>query len=214
MSRTRVLVSGIRDLRAAEAATEAGADAVGFDFRPGSPRHIDPYVASDVLAGLPTFMSGVAIYADPTLDDFLDAEAVCPAPYTLLHGAEKDGLVRRIGPDVIKAEALDLATVDGVLARWRDVDEVCAVMLVGAEGTDWPGIAPKLARSIRLSPVPVVLAGGLTPENVESLVRTVRPWGVSLALEEASGGSMPDAERVALFCHAVQRADFSGAADS
>ncbi|MEO1278540.1 MAG: hypothetical protein AAFV77_06280 [Planctomycetota bacterium] len=201
MPRTRIMLNGIRDAKTAEAAETAGVDAVGFDFRPGSPRHIDPYAASDILAALPPLVSAVAIYADPTLDDFLDAEAVCPAPFTQLAGDEKDNLVRRIGPDVLKSVALDHADLDGQLRHWSDIEEVCAVVLQAPGGFDWAEPPPALARSITLTPMRVVLSGGLNASNVGHATRTCRPWGVALSLEDN------ESQGIAEFCEAVRRAD-------
>lgn len=207
MPRTRIKICGVRDVKTAEAAAEAGADAIGMDFRPGSRCHIDPYLGSDLLAALPPFMTAVAVYADPTLDDFLDAEAICPAPFTQLHGAEKDNLVRRIGPDVIKTMPIDLAMIDASLRHWSDIEEVSAVLLEGPAGSDWATLAPKLARSIALTPMPVILAGGLTPENVEAVVRDAKPWGVSVSAGVESAPGVKSADLMKRFCRAARRAD-------
>lgn len=203
MARTKVLLSGVRDLKTAQAAEKAGADAVGFDFRPGSPRHVDPFVASDILSSLPPMLWAVAIYADPTLDDFLDAEAVFPAPYTQLAGNEKDNLVRRIGPDVIKTVTLDLSTLDAELRRWSRIEEACAVSLDAPAGFDWDASLDQLSRSIKLSPLRVIITGGLTPENVGGVLKALRPWGVGQSLAE----SPETLTRFAQFCEAVRRAD-------
>ena len=209
MPRTRIKICGVRDVKIAEAAGEAGADAIGMDFRPGARCHIDPYVGSDLLAALPPFMTAVAVYADPTLDDFLDAEAICPAPYTQLHGSEKDNLVRRIGPDAIKTVPIDLATLDASLRHWSDIEEVSAVLLEAPDGADWAELAPKLTRSIALTPVPVMLAGGLTAENVESVIKAAKPWGVSVSAGVESGPGSKDASLIRAFCEAVRRANAS-----
>ncbi len=203
MPRTRIMLNGVRDARTAESAEAAGVDAVSFDFRPGSPRHIDPFAAADILSSIPPLVSAVAIYDDPTLDDFLDAEAVCPAPFTQLAGDEKDNLVRRIGPDVLKSVALDHADLDGQLRRWADIEEVCAVVLEAPTGFDWSQAMPSLPRSITLTPLRIVLSGGLNAENVENAIRTYRPWGVVLSLAEGESQTIAD------FCSAARRADIS-----
>ncbi|GIW74898.1 MAG: N-(5'-phosphoribosyl)anthranilate isomerase [Phycisphaerales bacterium] len=210
MPRTRIKICGVRDLRTIEAASAAGADAVGLDLRPGARCGIDPATASDLLAALPPLLHAVAVYQDPTLEDFLDAEAVCPAPYTQLHGTEKDNLVRRIGPDAIKALPIDpddLASLDATLRHYSTIEEVCAVLLEAPAGCNWQDLAPRLARSILLTPLPVMLAGGLTPENVAGVVRAAKPWGVSVSagVENASGTKCP--QRIEAFCRAVQQAD-------
>ena len=207
MPRTRIKICGVREPKTAQAAADAGADAIGLDFRPGARCHIDPYGGSDLLAALPPFMTAVAIYADPTLDDFLDAEAICPAPYTQLHGSEKDNLVRRIGPDAIKTVPIEPETLDASLRHWAEFEEVSAVLLEAPEGADWAELAPRLARSITLTPVPVMLAGGLTPENVEAVVWAARPWGVSVSTGVESAPGTKGSDLMKSFCRAVRRAD-------
>lgn len=207
MPRTRIKICGLRDPKTAEQAAEAGADAIGLDFRPGARCRVDPSVGSDILSALPPFTTAVAVYADPTLDDFLDIEAVCPAPYTQLHGSEKDNLVRRIGPDAIKAIALNPATLDADLRHWNSIEEVCAVLVEVPADADWSALGPKLARSFSLSAARVILAGGLTPENAEAIVGTVRPWGVSVSAGVESSSGVKDHARMRAFCEAIRRAD-------
>jgi phosphoribosylanthranilate isomerase len=207
MPRTRIKICGVRDPKTAELAADAGADAVGFDFRPGSRCHVEPHLGADILAALPPFTTAVAVYADPTLDDFLDAEAVCPAPHTQLHGKEKDNLVRRIGPDAIKGVRYDAATIDADLRHWSRIDEVCAVLIEAPADANWEELAPKLARPIALTSARVILAGGLTPENVEAVVKAAKPWGVSVSAGVESSPGVKDAARIRAFCQAIRRVD-------
>lgn len=207
MPRTRIKICGVRDIKTAEIAADAGADAIGLDFRPEARCHVDPHLAADILSALPPFTTAVAVYADPSLDDFLDAEAICPAPYTQLHGNEKDNLVRRIGPDAIKSIKLDPATLDADLRHWHGIEEVCAVLVEAPADTDWSALAPQITRSIALSPARVILAGGLTPDNVEGLVQAAKPWGVSVSAGVEASPGVKDAGKCRAFCQAVRAAD-------
>lgn len=207
MPRTRIKICGVRDIKTAELAADAGADAIGLDFRPGARCHVDPHQAADIMSALPPFTTAVAVYADPTLDDFMDAEAICPAPYTQLHGNEKENLVRRIGPDAIKSITLDPATLDADLRHWHGIDEVCAILVEAPPDADWDDLNPKLARAITLSPARVVVAGGLTPENAEAIVKATKPWGVSVSTGVESSAGTKDAQKMKAFCQAVRAAD-------
>lgn len=207
MPRTRIKICGVRDIKTAELAADAGADAIGLDFRPDARCHVDPHLAADILSALPPFTTAVAVYADPSLDDFLDAEAICPAPYTQLHGNEKDNLVRRIGPDAIKSIKLDPATLDAELRHWHGIEEVCAVLVEAPQGADWNELAPQVARSIALSPVRVILAGRLTPDNIEGVVKTAKPWGVSVSAGVEARSGVKEASKCRGFCQAVRAAD-------
>ncbi|MFI4916666.1 MAG: hypothetical protein ACIAS6_09200 [Phycisphaerales bacterium JB060] len=206
MPRTRIKICGVRDLKTAEVAADAGADAIGLDFRPGASSHVEPHMAADILAALPPMTTAVAVYADPTLDDFLDTEAVCPAPYSQLHGKEKNNLVRRIGPDAIKTVRYDASTIDADLRHWAGIEEVSAVLVEAPNGTDWESLAPKLSRSIALSQARVILAGQLTPDNVAGVIKAARPWGVSVSRGVESAGAK-DPARIREFCKAVLTAD-------
>lgn len=210
MQRTRIKICGVRDQRTAEQSADAGADAIGLDLRPGARCHVDAHLAADILTALPPFTTAVAVYADPTLDDFLDAEAICPAPYTQLHGREPENLVRRIGPDAIKAILYTPTTIDADLRLWSKVEEVCAVLVEAPQGASWEELAPKLARSIKLSPLRIILAGGLTPENVGPVVAAARPWGVSVSAGVESAPGVKDPARIGAFCQAVRAADAGG----
>lgn len=207
MPRTRIKICGVSDIKTAELAADAGADAIGLDFRPGARCHVDPHLAADILSALPPFTTSVAVYANPTLDDFLDAEAICPAPYSQLHGNEKDNLVRRIGPDAIKSIKLDPATLDADLRHWHGIEEVCAILVEAPADADWNDLMPKLARSITLSPARVILAGGLTAENVEAIVKATKPWGVSVSAGVESEAGVKDSAKIKHFCKAVRSAD-------
>ncbi|UYV11269.1 MAG: hypothetical protein NCW75_08125 [Phycisphaera sp.] len=207
MPRTRIKICGVGDIKTAELAADAGADAIGLDFRPDARCHVDPHLAADILSSLPPFTTAVAVYADPTLDDFLDAEAICPAPYTQLHGHEKDNLVRRIGPDAIKSIKLDPANLDADLRHWHGIEEVCAILVEAPAEADWDALAPKVARAIALTPARVLLAGGLTPENVEGIVKATKPWGVSVSAGVEAGPGVKEASKCRAFCQAVRSAD-------
>lgn len=210
MARTRIKICGVCDHRTAEHAADAGADAIGLDLRPGARCHVDAHLAADILTALPPFTTAVAVYADPTLDDFLDAEAICPAPYTQLHGREPENLVRRIGPDAIKTIAYNAATLDADLRLWSKVEEVCAVLVEAPPGADWLALAPKLARSITLTSVRVILAGGLSPETIGPVVAAARPWGVSVSAGVENAAGVKDPARIGAFCRAVRAADAGG----
>jgi len=205
--RVRVKICGVRDERTAEAAADAGADAVGLVFHAASPRAITPQRGAGILASLPPWTSAVALYVDPTLEGFLDAEQACPAPYTQLHGDEHEGLVRRIGPDVIKAVRYDEATIAEQLRRWGAIDEVCAILVDGSAGGlgrafDWR----RAARTLAMSPKRVVLAGGLTPDNVGEAIVACRPWAVDVSSGVESAPGVKDPARVRDFCQAVASA--------
>ncbi len=208
MPRTRIKICGITTEDALRAAADAGADAVGFVFHPKSPRHIDPDRAWTLAASAPPFITTVGLTVDLSLDDFATIESRCPTGLSQLHGSEPDDVVRELGPDIIKAIQYDPATIRDRLAHYDAIDEVSAVLVDGSpggEGTsfDWIGLA-EAANEIA---TPVMLAGGLTPENVGEAIRTVRPYAVDVSSGVESERGVKSADLIRAFCDAVRAAD-------
>lgn len=208
MTRTRIKICGINDEHALDAAAQAGADAVGFMFVQGSPRYIDPETAFGLSTMLPPFMATVGVFADPDPDAFAEIEQLCPTTCTQLHGDEDARLVRTLGPDIIKAVRFDPATINENLARWDEDENVGAILVDGSAGGegitfDWAALAPLIADLSK----PVILAGGLTPDNVGDAIRAVRPYGVDVSSGVEATRGVKDPAKIRAFCQAVRRAD-------
>jgi phosphoribosylanthranilate isomerase len=214
--RTRVKICGVRTPRDALAAVEAGADAIGLVFHPASPRAIDPTDAWAILGALPPFVSSVGLFVDATVDEFCEVEEVCPTDYSQLHGGEDVEVVRQCGPRVIKAVRFDPATIRDQLALWDDVEEVDAILVdgsAGGQGTtfDWTALAEVVGGAggtgSRTVKKPLILAGGLTPENVGAAIRSVRPFGVDVSSGVERERGVKDPALIRAFCAAVRQAD-------
>ena len=190
------------------AAVDAGADAIGFMFVRNSPRFIHPDDAYAIMSGLPPLVASVGVFADPDVDEFSDIEEACPTIYTQLHGTEDVELVRNCGPDVIKAVRFDEATIARELAKWDELEEVCAILVDGGSGGagvafDWSLLTPHLERISK----PIILAGGLTPENVGHAIREVGPYAVDVSSGVEREKGVKDAALIEAFCEAVRAAD-------
>jgi phosphoribosylanthranilate isomerase len=208
MPRTRIKICGIRTEDALLAAAEGGADAVGFMFVQASPRAITPEEAFDLMTLLPPFMASVGVFMDPSVDEFSDLEEICPTAYTQLHGSENERLVRSCGPDVIKAIKFDPATIRDELLRWEVVEEVGAILIDGTTAGSgvafaWDQLVPHLADIDK----PIILAGGLNPENVGEAIRILRPFGVDVSSGVERERGVKDPGLIHAFCEAVRRAD-------
>lgn len=203
MPRTRIKICGIRTYDEALAATEAGADAVGFNFIRGSSRYIEPAEAWKVVSNLPPLVSSVGIFANASLETFSDVEESCPTVYSQLQGSEAETLVRECGPNVIKAVRYDAATIERELARWDRLDEVDAILV------ELPAVLPDLADLARRTAAiakPLFLGGHLTPENVGEVVRAVHPYGVDVTSGVEREPALKDRALIEAFCRAVERA--------
>lgn len=208
MSRTRIKICGIRDEEALFAAADAGADAVGFVFHPQSKRFIDPDEAWELVGMLPPFVSSVGLFVNAQVEKFMSMEELCPTSFSQLHGTEKPDLVKQCGPGVIKGVRFDKATIGDELMKWDAIDEVDAILVDGSAGGEgqtfeWSDLASVKGKITK----PLILAGGLTAENVGEAIRIVRPWGVDVSsgVEKAPGEK--DRAMIEAFCRAVQKAD-------
>lgn len=208
--RTRVKVCGIRDTETAAVAAEAGADALGFVFVEKTPRYIEPETAAQIMFALPPMVSSVGVVRDLSVDEFCDLEQRCPCELMQLHGSEADKTVASCGPGVIKAIKFDAETIEADLRRWFRLAEVGAVLVDGSAGGtgesfDWA----RLAEAIGVAPVakPVIVAGGLTPDNVGEAIAAVRPWAVDVSSGVESEPGVKDHGAIRAFCQAVRTAD-------
>ncbi len=191
-----VKICGITRLEDAEAAAAAGAAAVGFVFWPGSPRFVDPFRARAIARRLPPFVTTVGVFVNQTADYITGVASLVRLGAVQLHGDETPDAADELPLPVIKA----LPVGDARLAAWP----VRRTILLDAHdpvkhgGTgqtiDWRAAAAVAAERR------VLLAGGLTPDNVREAVQRVRPFGidVSSGVERAPG--IKDPERIrALF---------------
>ena len=202
----RIKVCGLTRRQDVDACLELGVDALGFNLARG-PRRITPELAAELCAGLPPFVSAVALVMDQ------DAAAIdallAAAPFTAiqLHGAEEPELARRLARrlPVLKA----CRAHDGSASAWLDLPGITPLIDAPApagigggtgEAWDYAQVAP-LARRQRL-----VLAGGLNPGNVAAAVRAVRPWAVDTASGVESAPGLKDRARLADFIAAARSA--------
>lgn len=208
LARTRIKICGITDEEGLFAAADAGADAVGFVFHPQSRRFIEPEEAFELIAFLPPFISSVGLFVNADVDTFSTIEEDCPTTIAQLHGDEREDVVIQCGPGIIKAVKFDRATIERELKRWDAVDEVDSILIDGSsggEGTsfDWAALAAVKGATNK----PIILAGGLTPENVGDAIRLVRPFAVDVSSGVESEPGVKDRGLIERFCEAVRRAD-------
>jgi len=190
MARTRIKVCGMTRAEDVCHAAAAGVDAVGFIFVPESPRMVEPEEVREMVRRLPPFVAAVGVFVDEEPERVNHIVRFCGLNVVQLHGGEGPDACRQVEAPVIKAFRVgdDLAAAD--LARFRGVVagfllDTYVENLAGGTGKvfDW-------SRVERLAPPgPVILAGGLGPENVAQAVRSVRPYAVDVnsGVETAPG---------------------------
>jgi phosphoribosylanthranilate isomerase len=201
-------VCGMTRLTDALHAVQHGATAVGFVFWPRSPRYIEPERAAEIIRELPGTVTAVGVFVNQPVDEIRRIAAATGITAIQLHGDEPSAYAEVLGWPVWRALPLDLAD-DESLLDWPPsttilLDTHDPVRRGGTGQTiDWTQAA-RVATQRR-----IVLAGGLTPENVQDAIVAVRPYGVDVSsgVEEAPG--VKDFDKVARFLERA-RAAFNG----
>jgi phosphoribosylanthranilate isomerase len=210
MSKVRVKICGIRTLAEARAALELGADAIGFNFWNSSPRFIEPSVAREIIAKLPPVISCVGVFVNERPEAVLEVRERARLGGVQLHGDESPEYCSALGEiRIIKALRVGDGLEPGLMDRFRVSAFLLDTHVKGSYGGtgksfDW-GIAVEAARR-----APVILAGGLTVDNVAEAIRTVRPLGVDVCSGVESKPGRKDRDKMALFMREVSMVNSSG----
>jgi len=202
VNQVRIKICGVTRLEDALAAARLGADALGFNFWPGSKRHLTAAAAERIISRLPLFVTPVGVFVNQSEGEMRAIAAETGIQVFQLHGDEPPELCSRLPLPVVKAIPVDQVRTLSKLLSY----EVQAFLLDtpsrGYGGTgrpfDW-----SLAEGVS-EVAPVILAGGLTPENVADAVRAVRPWAVDVASGVESSPGVKDPERMSRFITAVR----------
>jgi phosphoribosylanthranilate isomerase len=197
---TRVKVCGITRPEDAELAVELGAWALGFILYPGSKRHIDPALAAGIARIMRRRTQLVGVFVNQPLDEIAHAADEIGLTHVQLHGDEGPSLCaavgQRTGCRVIKAVRIR-SRADIVDAERYHTDLHLLDSPGNGQTWDW-----RLA-SGRRTTAPLVVAGGLTAENVGEAIATTRPWAVDVASGVESAPGVKDPERLRAFMTAV-----------
>ena len=187
MSRTRVKICGITRPQDVDAAVAAGADALGFVFTPRSKRHVTIEAARELVARVPAFVSRVGLFMDQEAHDVAAVLSEVPLSLLQFHGRESGAFCSRFGLPYIKALDVAGATAPGLAQEYAGA----AALLLDSHEAGAPGGTGKSFdwTSIPELPKPLVLAGGLNPENVRRAVASVAPWAVDVSsgVEDSPG---------------------------
>ncbi len=187
----KIKVCGLTDPLEAKAVAEAGADAIGLVFAK-SPRKIDPNMAREIIQNLPPMVQTVGVFVDESSEKIRQIVDYCGLDLVQLHGEETPEACKDLAPRAIKAwQIRTMADIQALLPY----QEVVKAFLLDAwspgahggtgETFDW-SIAIEAKKVLSR---PIILAGGLKPENVAQAVKQVRPWGVDVSsgVENAPG---------------------------
>jgi phosphoribosylanthranilate isomerase len=205
MAATRVKICGLTRLEDAELAVALGADALGFVFWPNSPRRMTPEAAGGITRALPPFPARVGVFVNAPLDEIARAVDVAGLSAVQLHGDERPADYAALRRPLIKA--VPLGDDEPAVLESLPPDVVALVDAAdprrGGTGrtADWARAARAAARRR------IMLAGGLTPENVGTAIRAVRPWAVDVSSGVEARPGVKDPGRMRAFFTAVRQAE-------
>ena len=204
--RTRVKICGITRVEDARTAIAAGCDAIGLVFYPPSPRHVNLETAAEIVAGIPPFVSVVGLFVDAEPEQINAVLKHVRLDMLQFHGNETPEQCNLYGVPYMKAIRVKAGTN---LLQYAEQFKQARALLLDAfiEGVpggtgqmfDWNIIPESL-------PLPVVLAGGLTAENVTAAIRQVQPYAVDVSGGVEINKGIKDAAKIVAFMRGVSHA--------
>jgi phosphoribosylanthranilate isomerase len=209
---TKIKICGIKTINDALAAVDAGADLIGFNFYPKSPRYVEVGMCRNIMSVLRQIgkVTCVGVFVNASVGEILATMDTLGLNLAQLHGGESPEMLKVLDGKAFKAIRLSPESVEtSVYPFLQSVPESASPAVLvdaavkgvyGGSGVtaDWNGAA-ELAKKYSL-----LLAGGLTPENVCEAVRQVKPWGVDVASGVESAPGVKDPSRMKAFVQAVK----------
>ena len=177
----KVKICGITNIEDAVMAAEAGADALGFMFYEPSPRHLKLFTAMEIIRELPPFVSRVGVFVNPSADVVRRAVEECGIDYVQFHGEEPPDFCAKFPVPVIKAFRIQDGDSLAQLQAYRTTAWLLDSFVPGKPGGTGERFNWDLAVKAKQLGRPIILAGGLTAENVGDAVKKVRPYGVDVS---------------------------------
>lgn len=206
MTRTRIKICGITNSRDAEFAVASEVDALGFNLYEESPRYVDAKTAAGIVDQLPPYVTSVALLVNHTREDVELLLKKAPFDFLQFHGDETDEFCCSFGMPFIKAIRVEkLVDLEGQVDRFPHSKGILLDAFVEGE---YGGTGKIFAWSkVPVISKPVVLAGGLTPDNVRQAIKQIRPFAVDVSSGVESEKGIKDHEKVSSFIREVRTAD-------
>jgi phosphoribosylanthranilate isomerase len=205
--RTRIKICGLREPEHARIAADEGADAIGLVFYDASPRYVQVEQAQKVARALPPYVMSVGLFVNATAETVARVTAAVPLDLLQFQGDETPDFCARFGRPYVRAVGMEEGT-DLVECSSRFSGAKALLLDAHVPGQrggtgrvfDWKSIPRK-------HPMPLILSGGLTSENVGRAIREVRPWAVDVSSGVESSRGVKDPAKIVEFIRSVQRED-------
>ena len=205
--RTRIKICGLKEPEHARIAAEAGADAIGLVFYDESPRYVQIEQARKVAQAVPPYVMAVGLFVNAKAAAVAQIMASVPLDLLQFQGDETPEFCSQFGRPWVRAVRMEKGTD---LVEYSSRFSGAKALLVDAHvpgqrgGTgqvfDWKTLP-------REHPVPLILSGGLTSENVGRAIREVRPWAVDVSSGVEAGRGVKDPAKIVEFIRSVRRED-------
>ena len=210
MNDTKIKFCGLTRVEDVHAACAAGASAIGFVFYPGSPRHITPDRAAELMREAPAFITPVGLFVNATADEIAEILKQVPLDMLQFHGDETPEQCQAIAQYTARRwyKAIQVKPDLDVIAcikKYQDAGASAVLLdawhpeLKGGTGHsfDWTQF-PQLD-------IPLILAGGLKPDNIEDAIQTAQPFAVDVSGGVESTKGIKDQQLIQRFMQGVQR---------
>lgn len=219
--RTRVKICGITRTEDVELVVNAGVDALGLVFYDKSPRFVTQQQAAEISQAIPSFVSCVALFKDADQQQVESVLSAVNIDLIQFHGSETADFCEQFSRPYIKALGMKGSNCDAnyLITETEKYHSAKALLLDGhapgeaggmGEAFDWSTLTSKdskvgsIDRSIRQS---IILAGGLTPDNVKSAIQIARPYAVDISSGVESSPGIKDKTKVVAFMQQVEAAN-------
>jgi len=204
---TRIKICGVTNADDAWLAAELGADAIGLVFA-DSPRRIEPLQARAIVAALPPFVTPVGVFVNTPRDTLLRAVAESGVRAVQLHGDETPDALADLPVPAVKAfRVRSAADLEPIAQYGRTAAVLLDARVDGQFGGTGQTFDWALAREAQRFGKPVIVSGGLTPENVGAAIRAARPFAVDVSSGVEITPRRKDPGKLRAFFAAVRAAD-------
>ena len=201
----RAKICGITRVEDAISAVNLGADAIGFVFWPKSARFVTPQSACEISAKIPAFINTVGVYVNPERDWVIESASTAKLSLLQFHGDEDPRFCEQFSLPYIKA----IRVKDGIdLLQYAKQYNTAKGLLLDTFEKNMPGGTGNVFdwRLIpQYLPLPVILSGGLSAENVSAAIKQVRPWAVDVSSGVEATKGIKDKEKIFAFMQGVRK---------
>jgi phosphoribosylanthranilate isomerase len=203
MMRTRVKICGITRVQDATSVVQSGADALGLVFYPKSPRHVTVAQARNIAIAVAPFVTVTGLFVNASADHVREVLASVPLSLLQFHGQETNEQCNCFGLPFIKSIAMQRET--DLLSRVSGYPDAAGFLLDawqpeihggGGVAFDWQQVPEGI-------PVPIILAGGLAPDNVATAISTIKPYAVDVSTGVEIAKGIKSREKIEAFMREV-----------